>query len=115
MSKTKKSFRSDDFDDEDEVGIVMHSEKHQRYANRIIEQALKSKDIDAFVDPDDIEEIGEIMNEFGEIEEDYVACIECGKVLITEDDFKGSSEFYDESKETAEYICAHCMKNDQDN
>lgn len=113
MSKTKKSFRNDDFDDEDEVGVTMYSEKHQRYANRIIEQALKSKDIDAFIED---EELDEFLGGEKELDEEgFISCVECAKVLITEEDFKGSMQFYDESNDSTEYLCAHCLKNDQDN
>ena len=125
MGKTNKSFRKDDFDDEDENGYRMHSEKHQRYAERLIENALKAKNVEAFVAEEDLEFVDDDLLEIQHdmLEENYVACIECGKVLITEEDFVGASHYYqplcdlhgENSPEISEWSCAACMKNDQDN
>lgn len=113
MSKTKRSFVRDDYE-EDEGNIRLHEEKMARRNERFLEQALKTKNIEAFIPEDD--DYVEDMMESGEWEEieDYVACVECGKVLITEEDERGAMFFYDEDTEETTTTCASCLKNSEE-
>lgn len=111
MSKTKRSFVRDDFEDDEVSPYKLHEEKMARKNERLLEKALKTKNIDAFIPEDDDDYIEEMM-ENGEWEEieDYVACVECGTVLITEEDQKGAMYFYDEKLDVTSTTCASCLK-----
>lgn len=121
MGKTKKSFHNDDYDlDEDERGLHMHSEKRARYHERQIDLALKTKNVGILLELEEQTLPEDITEEIIDINEDYSSCIECGKVLITEEDYKGASHFFqpscdlhgENSPEISEWTCLTCLKND---
>ena len=112
MSKTKRSFVRDEYDEDDGDSFRLYEEKMARRNERFLEQALKTKNIEAFIPEDDYDYVEDMM-ESGEWEEieDYVACVECGKVLITEEDFKGAMTYYNEISHESKTTCSSCLKN----
>lgn len=114
MGKTKKSYSNTEYDEqEDEYGLRMHMEKQARHHNRLVDQALKTKNIDKLYELEEYEE-EEDLNYYGNYEEeDYVVCNGCSKVLISEEDNKTKTTFIMNGE--PEYYCIECMKKEQDN
>lgn len=50
MGKTNKSFKNDDFDDYEDDGRKMHYEKNYRKHERLVNQALKEKNVSRLVE-----------------------------------------------------------------
>lgn len=114
MSKTKRSFVRDDYEDEGSYA-ELHQEKMARKNERLLERALKTKNIEAFIPDDEVDPTDEFMDYLHEETEDYVSCIDCGKVLITEEDQKGAMYFYNDETDETTTTCASCLKHSEDN
>lgn len=112
MSKTRKSFRYEDENDDDGIDErFLHAEKQQRYVERLIEKALKQKNVEAFVE-EDVETYDDDIETYVE-EEDYTSCIECGIVLVSEQDFVGSMQHFDDETQTTTWTCKNCLQDEE--
>lgn len=125
MSKTKRSFVRDEYDEDDGDSFRLHEEKMARRKERLLEQALKTKNIEAFIPEYDIilDAIDEGFEEGWTMEEeDYVSCVSCGKVFITEEDYKGAEHYFqhenhkggENSPEISEWTCLNCVQNPEE-
>lgn len=88
MSKSKKPFIND-FDEGDEDGRKAHSEKLVRHQERLIEQALKTKNLDKLTHlvEDDEDENLDLYGQYHRDEAlEYVSCFSCRKLIIEEND-----------------------------
>lgn len=108
MSKTKKVFHDSREDDEDENGLRMHLEKQSRHHERLLQQALKTKDlgkitaIEAEPEDDDLN----LYTSYDGEEEDYSTCMKCNVVI-----FEEKQIFFNKNEEL---VCEKCLKKEND-